>query len=114
MQQEIFALASQPLPVPVVSNDGKAADDILLDKENTGIQGQSPRSWNGSIAGSSPRKDPVAPYQALPVTPQTITEHLTPALPVIDRGSMSQEVCDCALLECKTKLHHTGRVVFGH
>ena len=92
MQEEIVALSSQPVPIPILVHDDKAAGDDIFANVDSGIYGQSPRSWGGSIAGGSPKKDPVAPYQALPVTAQTITEHLTPALPVIDRGNMTDEV----------------------
>jgi len=45
------------------------------------------------LSGASPRKgDAVAPYQALPVTGDLITEHLTPELPVIEHADLTPEV----------------------
>jgi hypothetical protein len=91
MEAEIFALsATGPLPMPVRDEEksvGRSSDG--------GLYGLSPRSMSGTsprLAGTSPKKDPIAPYQALPVTADAITEHLTEELPVIDRGNMTQEV----------------------
>lgn len=78
--------ASSPLPIPVGRAQDKAGADGDVDKEN-GLSGFSPR-----LAGTSPSREPIAPYQALPVTSATITENYTPALPVIDQEHMTPEV----------------------
>jgi hypothetical protein len=84
---EIIALsASSPLPIPVGREDRGLERGHSDEKEN-GVFGQSPTS----LQGSSPRELPF-PYQALPVTTATITEHLTPALPVIEPSTLSHEV----------------------
>jgi hypothetical protein len=84
---EIMALsASSPLPVPIGREDKGLENGHSEEKEN-GVYGQSP----SSLQGTSPRELPF-PYQALPVTTATITEHLTPALPVIEPSQMSHEV----------------------
>lgn len=81
--REILSLSlSDPLPVPV-ANGGAVANG--LDHKIVNTLGSSP-------TGASPLKNPVAPYQALPITPQIITENITPALPVFDRSKMTQEV----------------------
>lgn len=86
--EEIIALSSSsPLPVPVNGNQMNGVED------GDHVNGHSPNSLG--LLGASPRKGDqiaVAPYQALPVTAATITEHITPALPVIEHGTMSQEV----------------------
>ena len=84
---EIIALsASSPLPIPVGRED-KGLENGHSDEKENGIFGQSP----SSLAGSSPRELPF-PYQALPVTAATITEHLTDALPIIEQAQMTHEV----------------------
>jgi hypothetical protein len=81
---EIMALAaSSPLPVPV----GREANGVENGNSENGIYGLSPTS----LQGTSPVKLPF-PYQALPVTSAVITEHLTPALPVIEPSTLSHEV----------------------
>jgi len=81
MESEILALSSSgPLPIPI-GGDGRNRDD-----EN-GVAGYSPR-----LLGASPTREPIAPYQALPVTAQLITEHITPALPVIDHSKLTEGV----------------------
>lgn len=79
MESEIIALStSGALPIPV-----------------HGPRGESPPSTpllGGSPSGLSPRVSGIAPYQALPVTAQAITEHLTAALPIIEHQNLSQEV----------------------
>jgi len=89
---EIIALAaSSPLPIPV-GRDNKGLERGNSDEKENGVFGMSPRSLQGSSPqGSSPRELPF-PYQALPVTTATITEHLTPALPVIECSTLSHEV----------------------
>jgi hypothetical protein len=83
---EIYALAgSSPLPIPVGGRELAGSSpprcyDVL---------GSSPPV---ELFGTSPRREPCAPYQALPVTAQCITEHLTPALQVIDGSTMTPEV----------------------
>ncbi len=83
---EIYALAgSSPLPIPVGGRELAGSSpprcyDVL---------GSSPPV---ELFGTSPRREPCAPYQALPVTAQCITEHLTPALQVIDGSMMTPEV----------------------
>ena len=103
MNTEILALsAAAPLPIPVGREDKGHANGINEDKEN-GLLGQSPR-----LAGSSPRSQPVAPYQALPVTAATISEHITAALPVIDHAKLTQEVSlprfDCETIQTTFRL----------
>jgi hypothetical protein len=84
---EIIALAaSSPLPIPVGRAE-KGLENGDNDEKENGVFGQSP----SSLQGTSPREIPF-PYQALPVTTATITEHLTPALPVIEPSTMSHEV----------------------
>lgn len=89
MNGEILALsAALPLPIPVGRDEKVHAERLKEEKENGVLFGQSPPR----PAGSSPRSQPIAPYQALPITASVITEHITPALPVIDHTRMSQEV----------------------
>lgn len=84
---EIIALsASSPLPIPV-GRENKGLQNGHSDEKENGVFGQSP----SSLQGTSPRELPF-PYQALPVTTATITEHLTPALPVIEPSTLSHEV----------------------
>lgn len=78
---------SSPLPKPVGSRDGKAeARGESTDKEN-GLQAPAlqpaPRAAMEAVS---------AAYQALPVTANAITQHLTPALPVIEHGKLTAEV----------------------
>ena len=84
---EILTLsASSPLPVPV-GREPKGLDNGVDDKENE-IFGLSPTS----LSGTSPIREPIVPYQALPVTAAIITEHLTDALPVMEPTEMTHEV----------------------
>jgi hypothetical protein len=84
---EILALsASSPLPIPV-GREEKGVGNGHSDEKENGVFGQSP----SSLQGTSPRELPF-PYQALPVTSFVITEHLTPALPVIEPSSLSHAV----------------------
>lgn len=90
---EIFTLsASSPLPIPVGRGDKGHTNGVNHDKENGGgLYGVSPPVLGTSPLGTSPR-EPIAPYQALPVTAVTITEHITPALPVLEPSKMTHEV----------------------
>lgn len=56
-----------------------------------------PRCHEESTAAPAARtaacsSEPVAPYQALPVSGDLITHNITPALPVIEGNELSQEV----------------------
>lgn len=87
MDAKILALSiAEPLPIPVGSERKVNGVEDGEDRESD-LLGQSPR-----LLGSSPSKEPIAPYQALPVCAQTITEHITPALPVVDHSKLSKEV----------------------
>ena len=87
MEQEILQLATQPLPVPVErqqSGKGVAKDDSV-DKENAS-QGQQQHKAKRVEA-------PIAPYQAVPVTGETlITHNYPPALAVVEHEDMTPEV----------------------
>ena len=92
MESEIMALAgSSPLPVPIeIPANGKDRW-ISLDQASSRILGSSPPVGISPRGASPPVLAPVAPYQALPVTPSIITEHLTPALDVIDHTQLTPE-----------------------
>jgi hypothetical protein len=85
MEQEILQLATQcPLPMPVERQAKGAARDDSTDKENFTAQ-QAPKPKRAEA--------PIAPYQALPVTLETvITHNFTPARPVIEQNELTSEV----------------------
>ena len=92
MNAEILALsASAPLPIPVGLENKANANGVEDEKEN-GLYGLSPRS----LQGTSPSREPIAPYQALPVMAATITHNMTAALPVFEPSEMSHEVNICS------------------
>lgn len=95
--------------------------------------GESPRSpvlqlseddfeVRAKLVGASPRKgDGLAPYQALPVTKEdmfTITQHLTPALPVLEPSDSNpaevEERVSRVILEYKKKLEERTQMHMGY
>lgn len=87
MEQQIVSLATQcQMPVPV-ERQGKEVLKDSLNKENC---------VNAQTLVKQPKKkreEPTVPYQALPVTADTvITHNITPALPVIEDIELSTEV----------------------
>ena len=52
---------------------------------------QVQRNMARNVSGKA-SQEAVAPYQALPVQGPVITEHMTPALEVIEPGTASEEV----------------------
>lgn len=82
---QILPLSTYQHPPVPVERQGKAA------QAPSRQQGQSARS--PEPAGQhEEREEPIAPYQALPVSGTTITHNITPALPVIEESELSQEV----------------------
>eukprot|EP00887_Chlorella_sp_A99_P006485 scaffold3.g6485.t1 len=89
--------------------------------ERQGKQLAEPRREAGSHLQplETPREadEPIAPYQALPVSGATITHNITTALPVIEQGELSQEELEARVnkvvedyiekLEHRTE-HHMG------
>lgn len=89
MEQEIVSLATQCHLLTPVGGKGAAKEaGSSVDKENQTHQ------QGGQAAGKQRRADhPTIPYQALPVTQDTIITHnITPALPVIEHQELSKEV----------------------
>ena len=81
-------LASElSLPEPVDPESGRA---LPSDPE-----GGSPRAQLRARSFRKVQKAAVTPYQALPIQGPlvSITHHLTPALPVVEPGSESRQVC---------------------
>ncbi len=84
---DIVSLASSAkLPIPVV-RQSKTSEN------GDGVLGTSPSGRYLSSLTQPPSvpipHEPVAPYQALPIT---ITHNITPALPVIDRDDLTPQV----------------------
>ena len=92
MDAEILVLsASLPMPIPVGRENKANSNDVDDEKEN-GVYGLSPRA----LLGTSPTLEPIAPYQALPLTAATITHNMTAALPVFEPSEMTHEVSICS------------------
>lgn len=89
MEQQIVSLATQcHMPVPVERQGKGAPRENSTDKENL-LESQSSQQQ----APKQKRAEPIAPYQALPVTADSvITHNITPALPVIEEHELSPEV----------------------
>ena len=81
-------LASElSLPEPIDHEIGQALPSVP--------EGGSPRAQLHARSFRKVQKAAVTPYQALPIQGPlvSITHHLTPALPVVEPGSDSQQVC---------------------
>lgn len=87
------------LPLPALNIKCMENGSSNHHMDGNGVDGFADFERPTKLSGASPRKgDAVAPYQALPVTGDLITEHLTPELPVIDHANLTPEV---RLLFCK-------------
>ena len=83
-----------PLP-PIDVSKAQEQGNGVAEHKGLGYSGTENGGFEmpSKLQGASPRKgDAVAPYQALPVTSEVITEHLTPALPVLEPSELEPEV----------------------
>lgn len=96
MEKEILSLsASSKLPVPLERQ--LKGTRLQSDEKENGNEAHELQSTN-RIAAANGSHEAVAPYQALPVIGRTITEHLTPPLPVLNAEEFTQEVIQRIIL----------------
>lgn len=92
LNSEIIQLTGN-LPLPELNVKRQPSDSLDGDPVSVSSGEQEPSFMRpNKLQGASPRKGDGGPYQALPVTGELITQHLTPALSVLDLSECTADV----------------------